>query len=738
MVRLLSDLRILGNAVRFYFPALFFVGFAALAFFYITEARDMMAILAETAHGPLFLFISVFCWAFITWYTSYIVVYTRCQLLGDTGGFPLLYRWFPRLLAVACYAIPSFAMLSLSYVHMDVLTYYGLMLFYIALVLIITTLFWRRRSGSKYPRPFWWATLVAQLMLMTLSGTFFIYEFRINLMISSLSLLVFSIIHLLFMVQHFPRASDRGLQVTWPQQPWLGFLRLELPRWQLPYLQVLNAISVVLVVIYVLGMYNLNVARYLGPFSIPFLAFTLFLGLGNLVTFIGLRIGLRLHLSIGLFALICGSLTEPHWTRMIKGDRPLFHQRATTKAYFDAFFEQNYTSTGPMTLVFILADGGASRSGLWTSAMLSELHEVYGVGFRNRLFSLSGVSGGAVGVSAYYAMLSQTTTKPKKRYPYRTNAEAFFSHDFLSFTLMRMIGPDLLRYFAANHRSFDRAGYLELGMELSTDRNSVSHAFQRPFSEITREFNQALNGSRPLPILFLNAARMRDGSPAVISNIRIGLGFNNRIDLLDLVDSSAIHYGYNDLRLSTAAVLCSRFPYISPAGRINDSYFIDGGYFDNSGAGVTHELMLTLDEYLMKKDTTGKLYERVNYVVIHLQNTADPTPKQGKIHPAVNDLMAPIVGITQVRTMQTRVNNERLKRYLKTRYPEDLEVHWINYNLIDEYEKEMRHALGPKLMEDYSMNWVLSDSIQRRMQREVDVRFQEHRKETDKLFRRKR
>jgi hypothetical protein len=56
-----------------------------------------------------------------------------------------------------------------------------------------------------------------------------------------------------------------------------------------------------------------------------------------------------------------------------------------------------------------------------------------------------------------------------------------------------------------------------------------------------------------------------------------------------------------DIRLSTAALLSARFPYVSPSGRITckgrstpTSYVVDGGYFDTSGASTVVELWQAL------------------------------------------------------------------------------------------------------------------------------------------------
>lgn len=90
-----------------------------------------------------------------------------------------------------------------------------------------------------------------------------------------------------------------------------------------------------------------------------------------------------------------------------------------------------------------------------------------------------------------------------------------------------------------------------------------------------------------LPVLFINTTRVKDGNPAVVSNIHIAPNiFNRRVDVAALLPKD------QTIRLSTATILGARFPYISPAGRINQvktpsspngtdttrsHYFVDGG-----------------------------------------------------------------------------------------------------------------------------------------------------------------
>src|SRR5205085_4679417 len=140
------------------------------------------------------------------------------------------------------------------------------------------------------------------------------------------------------------------------------------------------------------------------------------------------------------------------------------------------------------------------------------------------------------------------------------------------------------------HFMNDRAGALEQVVESSVQRcdEKLKPAFDENFSSLLA-MKKTISA---LPILCINVTQMQDGSPGVISNILIDRkNFNNRVDVLSLLPDSL------DIHLSTAAIMGARFPYISPAGRIDEMiprrgkpskikdstrahYFVDGGYFD--------------------------------------------------------------------------------------------------------------------------------------------------------------
>jgi hypothetical protein len=211
---------------------------------------------------------------------------------------------------------------------------------------------------------------------------------------------------------------------------------------------------------------------------------------------------------------------------------------------------------------------------------------------------------------------------------------------------------------------------------------------------------------------------MQDSRPGVISNINIGEDaaiFNNRIDVVGLLNEK------EDLKLSTAVVLGASFPYISPAGRINslntDSgshYFVDGGYFDNSGAGVVNEMMIAMNAML--NDTSDTDFDsfrgKIEFHVIHISNTEPKNLKFVQINPIANDLLAPLRTLLGSYGTQTTINDQRLKNFLFGLYGND-----THYNNIDLYRNNQKIK--------YSMNWVISrsqlDSMTSNLKRNSDV-----------------
>jgi hypothetical protein len=178
------------------------------------------------------------------------------------------------------------------------------------------------------------------------------------------------------------------------------------------------------------------------------------------------------------------------------------------------------------------------------------------------------------------------------------------------------------------------------------------------------------------------------------------------------------------MKLSTAVVLGASFPYVSPAGRINGLkflsngpqeypfYFVDGGYVDNSGAGVVHEMIIKLNylrDSICRSATDTILRnncQKINFYVMHISNGPEGDILLKKINPFVNDLAAPLQTLMGAYGVQTSINDSRLKNYLLNMYRNNQ-----HYKPINLYRKQEPLK--------YSMNWVISgrtlDSMDKRL-----------------------
>lgn len=729
-VRCYRFLIVAARYIRLFFPAFLFVFLSFVIFFNMPQARDMLAISAEHEHGPLALFGFVFGLAYITWYTSILVTYVyqfkkhRNHLINPTM------RIIPKVLGMLQLTIPGFALLSISYADISNGAYYTVFVSYVLVVVASLYLIHVRRYHPGGSKQMWIASLIVMGLAMLMNGVITMDEYTANLRISAAVLLTGSIVFIYYTSAKFLDKNVSGGTMWAPfQVP--GLASIMLPAWERYWFATLNAVSAILAAFFIAGIFSLEFARWLGPYSIPFLGFTFFLGIGNLISFVSRYTRVKWHVLIIALGIGLGYFNEPYWIRRFEGGRALFQQRMSPGDFIRhriAYWKKIPVSED-IPVFIVLADGGASRSGLWASSMLGQLQAAYGASFSDNLLSLSGTSGGAVGVSAYYALLDSLGSHGSDRF--RVEAEQFFGSDFLSFTLFRMIGADLIGHVLPQAIKYDRATSLEISME-NASTPIIGQGFGGRMSSLVERFGQDLEKGRNMPALLLNSTRLRDGRPAIVSNIQIDGTFNERMDMLAYLDRFASEHNRNDLRLSSAAVVCSRFPYVSPAGRIGNSYFIDGGYFDNSGAGATHELLTALFDALEDDPYGLEIASRLRFVVVHCKNNVMPVEPGEKLHPVVNDLLAPVIGIASVRSSQTRINDSRLLRFLKRRTQG--KCRYIVFNLLENASGTNLQEYLPHDEEDYSMNWVLSKKLQVLMAHEATTQFDDRKKEIDEVL----
>ena len=305
--------------------------------------------------------------------------------------------------------------------------------------------------------------------------------------------------------------------------------------------------------------------------------------------------------------------------------------------------------------IIIAAAGGASRAAFFMATTIgyfmreADKHGLDGNQVRNRLFAISGVSGGSVGAVMVTAALNAKNDTTKTNHPcvtgqaelwwgksisdWRDCFEALTSDDFLTANFFGFAFNDMLPLPFWR----DRASVLEDSWSnrfrtivTNPDKSTLcQQGLDCPFLSL-----QPRSGHW-IPLLVLNGTSEATGSrivttalaPTYAPHSSIANGITKGADKLWssgicptavrpppcplFLEASRFHYLLNanvppqarhtdDVRLSTAAHNSARFPLISPPGVIRNSKqqfvdrILDGGYFENYGTLSAKELALAV------------------------------------------------------------------------------------------------------------------------------------------------
>lgn len=772
-------LRFLSNLLRscwLFFPALVFIILAMVTFSQLSQGKDILISFTETAGAfghvlaaKMIFLIAIFFWVYVSWYSSRMVGYIKAwqhreavrlidPVLSD-GEYESLYAMelrflhrFPRIIGYGCLLVVlivlSLLLFPNSWIHEQPFLLLIAVTF-LAWIADRTLIRWVRLPGkSALLRNIAWLLFALILVLPVIYVNQGLFS-RVPYILLLLLLLFF--LYMLYINvrrQHMFRERLKAHRVTGihPAQPFEKLVEwamkfLHLPKEEKNYFAVFNLVAAIGLCFYLLAINSLSASVQMGPFAVLLLGFAVLLGFGNMLSAFSCKFQVNLHFFIFLFAAFLptpdhhivrtGSLSE----RQQHPDS--YAQRQQLSEYFQHWLsirpEIDTTATYDMYLV--LANGGASRSAYWVASVLGKLEDASLKDPRGRfsrhLFCLSGTSGGGLGIANFYTtLLHQQNKEPVTGF--EASGRAFLKQDFLSFTLARMLGPDFFNYIPVLNQVIpkeDRAEALEQAIERGLDESYYRVGFDSAW------FDQCLTKTghpHTLPVLFINTTRVKDGNPGVVSNIHIAPNiFNRRVDVAALLPRD------QTIRLSTATILGARFPYISPAGRINQlkapakpngtdttraHYFVDGGYFDNSGAGAVQEMIRMLiklaennpDEQIRKR--AAKLRLRV----IQITNSPQGTVPLHPIGPFVNDLLSPLLTITGAFDMQTTVNDRRFITYINDLQQQRSGGGFHSYEYIPIHLYNDPEVPGDTLSKGpYAMNWFISDSVRNQMDRRL-------------------
>jgi hypothetical protein len=255
-------------------------------------------------------------------------------------------------------------------------------------------------------------------------------------------------------------------------------------------------------------------------------------------------------------------------------------------------------------LVMVATAGGASRAAFWTTQVLGEIaaREPH---FTDRLFMISGVSGGSLGAVTFRSLVeahrlekktSDTLDNPAEK------ARKIIENDFLGPSFAAGLYVDLpsngltvVRKIVPSAVLPDRGVAIEKAWEKAWKDSGAAGNANLTWD---KGFVATFGGDRPWPVLVLNGTSVEKGKRIITSNIRFSSptsgsanlsGGVNRYDTFDITKA--------DIPISTSVTMSARFPVISPTGALRDcsgtaqARVTDGGLFENFGA-------YTLDEVL--------------------------------------------------------------------------------------------------------------------------------------------
>ena len=347
-------------------------------------------------------------------------------------------------------------------------------------------------------------------------------------------------------------------------------------------------------------------------------------------------------------------------------------------------------NTQEIPLVFVASSGGGIRAAYWTTLVLGCLireSQQYEAPPRladdtqcrdaampmESIFLASGISGGSLGLAVTRALDNRNDWwKPLRR-------------DFLGPTIAAMAFRDIPNaLLRINIHDQDRAAALERSWEVAVRESGGTLDTGFMASALP-------NGNDPaFPMLMLNGTSVTDGCRLTVSALNLASPHKESKPGLEAADTTTRDClaldpllpkssdvilqtlagtkdafdntcrqdqgdDPQDLRLSTAALLSARFPYVSPTGTLNScqnpndrTFDLDGGLIDSSGASplalAWPEIVNWLDEHSNGRCFAPKLILIENGYLS--QTKSQPPARPG-------ELTAPLNATGAVRNAQS-------------------------------------------------------------------------------------
>ena len=676
--------------------------FAGLAFLMLPQGQDVVRALGEQRAGAsdawrrFFFFASALAWSLYAWYWARVMLLLRFPGVPENHGHLQVWRtWTPRVIG------------------------------FVATLGVAAALYFASRgyASSEHPRDLElqhillvygrWCLLGSVAFLIAVSYRRRLSRFAHSRLKESPALqgrFAASVVNLLDV-----RSSAEEVYGTLKFKALTG-----LTRW---LLYGALAIAGLFFLLFVFALQKS--APLIGSAAILLLAATGWIAVGSTLDFVGMRLRYPVFLTLLALAIVFSLWNDNHAVRTLAEPQMAEAERGDLRAALRSWMTRQQDrwagSEGKIPMFLVNAEGGGIRAAYWTATVLGEIQKS-NPRFADQLFSISGVSGGSLGAGVFVALLVEQRAPggaspcnsgvvPPDRFEIKCKAQDILGEDFLSPVAASMLYPDLLQRFIfwPVHR-FDRARALEQAWERAwhlhiPGTNRLAQPLDRLWSD----------KAHWTPALFLNATWVETGKRLIASNVRIAPRDPDVAeDFVDTEDAQRFFAPDRSLALSTAAHMSARFTYVSPAGTLvkdgkAHGRVVDGGYFENSGATTTLEILLIIDQ--LAQQDKHKQWARVEPFVIHISNepvdpkagpdTLEAAPENAGIAPRrmLNEVFSPLSTMLNTRDARGAYSRETV------RWQVDPD-HFLHFGLC------RRSANVP-------LGWVLSDSTRARMEAQL-------------------
>jgi len=371
-------------------------------------------------------------------------------------------------------------------------------------------------------------------------------------------------------------------------------------------------LTAIVVLFYMMLFFYPKDVQVINPLSIVLINFIAYFSIISLVLIIGKRRGKSILTRVLIVLFIFGGYTasKEDFKHYEVSNVKAVHKvkdRITLKEYTKLWLNERRPSIEKDSLkkfpvIFVSAEGGGSRAGLWSFLVHSYLHDKHPDYFDKHLFSLTGASGGGVGNAMFFTAAHQyklynkqlnlaysETEKDSAKFSYK--ASTVYNANYLSSSVAALLGRDLIISLTDCCDIDDRGKLVE--NEWEKNYNKVFKVDGTSFigNDFLSIMPQLKGENKVMPLLMMNTTHLQSGQRSIVSPVNFK---DNKYmkGFRDFLHNYTAHNPKDSIiKISTSMLLNARFPFLSPVAKVKGiGQYGDAGYYDNIGGSVTRGL----------------------------------------------------------------------------------------------------------------------------------------------------